>query len=173
MTRRRVVSQPELELWRHATRDVTPLDSITPPGTGPSRRRPRRPPRTISEPPLPPASSPPASAPFNRAWRKRVSRGEIEIAAVLDLHGLTEDAAHQRLYRFILARAGGEERLLLVITGKGRGGEGLLRRRLPEWLASSDLAGFVAGAFPAHVRHGGAGAFYVVLRRRRSSAAKP
>ncbi|RIK94843.1 MAG: DNA mismatch repair protein MutS [Proteobacteria bacterium] len=171
MTRRRVVSQPELELWRHATQDVTPLNNMTPPHAAPARRRPRRPSATAQA--LPSSAAPPATAPFNRAWRKRVARGELEIAAVLDLHGLTEVAAHERLRRFIQARAGGEERIMLVITGKGRGGEGLLRRRLPEWLASSALAGMVAGAFPAHVRHGGAGAFYVVLRRRRAAEAIP
>lgn len=173
MTRRRVLSEDERELWRHATREVTPLNNMTPPPAAPSRRRTRRPSATVSAQAMPSSAAPPATAPFNRAWRKMVARGELEIAAVLDLHGLTEVAAHQRLRRFIQSRAGGEERIMLVITGKGRGGEGLLRRRLPEWLASSDLAGLVAGAFPAHSRHGGAGAFYVVLRRRRAVAAKP
>ncbi|MEL6664227.1 MAG: Smr/MutS family protein [Pseudomonadota bacterium] len=52
-----------------------------------------------------------------------------------------------------------------MITGKGRGGEGVLRRNFLEWLSSGRASPHVSGYAPAHARHGGGGAFYVFLRR--------
>jgi DNA-nicking Smr family endonuclease len=58
---------------------------------------------------------------------------------------------------------------VIVITGKDRGGEeGLLKRRLPHWLNAPDLRADIAGFAQAHRRHGGAGAFYVFLKRARA-----
>jgi DNA-nicking Smr family endonuclease len=56
-------------------------------------------------------------------------------------------------------------RAILVITGKGALGDGILRRRVPEWLASAPLREAVAGLAEAHRRHGGGGALYVALKR--------
>jgi DNA-nicking Smr family endonuclease len=62
---------------------------------------------------------------------------------------------------------------VLVVTGKGGGGtgaprgEGVLRRDAPRWLGVPPMAQLVVGVFEAHVRHGGAGALYVYLRKRR------
>src|SRR5690606_29499688 len=68
MTRRRVLSEDERELWRHATREVTPLNNMTPPPAAPTRRRTRRPSATVSAQAMPSSAVPPATAPFNRAW---------------------------------------------------------------------------------------------------------
>jgi DNA-nicking Smr family endonuclease len=99
---------------------------------------------------------------------KRVRRGRLEIDGRLDLHGLTQDEARAALSGFLerLSASGG--RCGLVITGKGRsGGEGVLRRRLPEWLGEPGLARLVSGYAPAHARHGGDGAWYLFIRTRR------
>jgi DNA-nicking Smr family endonuclease len=57
---------------------------------------------------------------------------------------------------------------VLVITGKGRDQEqGILRRQVPLWLEASDFRGLVVGFDTAHSGHGGAGALYVRLRRKR------
>jgi DNA-nicking Smr family endonuclease len=53
-----------------------------------------------------------------------------------------------------------------VITGKGALGDGVLRRRVPEWLAEAPLRSLIAGISEAHRRHGGGGALYVAIRRR-------
>jgi DNA-nicking Smr family endonuclease len=47
----------------------------------------------------------------------------------------------------------------------GRAGEGVLKRRLPEWLSEPDIRPLVSGFAPAHRVHGGAGAFYVFIKR--------
>ncbi|MBC7769162.1 MAG: Smr/MutS family protein [Phycisphaerales bacterium] len=114
----------------------------------------------------PPAKTPP---PQNRANEKRVRRGKLEIGATFDLHGHTQDDAEAALIRFLhRARARGES-TVIVVTGRGRGGEGVLKRRLPEWLGAGDLRGVVSGYAPAHRAHGGAGAFYVFLKRPRET----
>ncbi len=65
---------------------------------------------------------------------------------------------------------------MLVITGKGApGGErgpdgaerGVLRRMVPHWLAAADMRAVVVGFEEASRGHGGAGALYVRIRRRR------
>ena len=79
----------------------------------------------------------------------------------MDLHSdITDDGAYRALIRFFVQCQGQGMRLVLVITGKG----GILRSALPLWLGQSDLRPLVAGLREAHARHGGGGAFYVLLR---------
>lgn len=96
----------------------------------------------------------------------RISREREEIGGRLDLHGLSQDRARGTLEAF-LGRAWADGwRAVLVITGKGVQGDGVLRRRAPEWLGAPHLAHIVAGVSPAHRRHGGDGALYVALKRK-------
>lgn len=104
------------------------------------------------------------SAPDDLSGQRRVRRGQHEIDARLDLHGHTQDSAHRELVEFLLWQAGQGARCVLVITGKGRLGVGILRARLFDWIADPQLRPFIAGYAQAHARHGGAGATYVFLR---------
>jgi DNA-nicking Smr family endonuclease len=106
--------------------------------------------------------------------RRRLTRGQLEIDATIDLHGMRQGEARAALQRFLLARLDRGDRTLLVITGKGlqsRDGDrierGVLRSMLPFWLAEATLAPFVAGWDIAARHHGGEGAYYVRLRRAR------
>lgn len=107
-----------------------------------------------------------------------------EVDARLDLHGLTQAAAHHRLRLFLLEAQALGHGVVLVITGKGdmdtgdmerRGGphfgegRGVLRRAVPLWLAEPDLRAVVLGFEAAGRRHGGEGALYVRIRRRRGA----
>ena len=94
-------------------------------------------------------------------------RGDVEIGATLDLHGHTQDAALSALAHFLHRAHKRGDRAVIVVTGAGRGGEGVLKRMLPTWLATRDIRPLVAGYAPAHRSHGGAGAFYVFLKRAR------
>jgi DNA-nicking Smr family endonuclease len=104
---------------------------------------------------------------------RKLGRGRLEPQARLDLHGMTSDRAHAALGGFVARSRDAGLRCVLVVTGKGRGegggarGEGVLRREAPRWLATPPLAQMVVGVFEAHARHGGGGALYVYLRRRR------
>jgi DNA-nicking Smr family endonuclease len=101
--------------------------------------------------------------------RHRISKERDPIGARLDLHGLTQDRARGVLEAF-LARAWDEGyRAVLVITGKGVQGDGILKRRTPEWLAAPHLAHIVAGISDAARHHGGEGALYVALKRKARS----
>jgi len=97
---------------------------------------------------------------------RRLTRERDLLGPRLDLHGLDQDQARARLTDF-LGRARDEGwRAVLVITGKGSRGDGILRRMTPEWLAAPGLRDLVAGVSEAHRRHGGQGALYVALKRR-------
>jgi len=106
----------------------------------------------------------------------RLKRGKLVPEARLDLHGMTLNRAHPILNRFILDAHASGMRLVLVITGKGKdrdtGGPiperlGILRHQVPQWLHSGALHGAVLQIVEAHKKHGGGGAWYVYLRRRR------
>ncbi len=94
-------------------------------------------------------------------------RGKLEFGATLDLHGHTQDSAPKALAQFVHAARARGETTIIVVTGMGRAGEGVLKRRLPEWLAAPQLRPFVSGIAQAHRSHGGAGAYYVFLKRAR------
>ena len=90
------------------------------------------------------------------------------MAARIDLHGMTHDRARAALTAFLARAQADGWRSALVITGKGYGGDGLLKRLAPEWLAAPPLRERIAGVSQAHRRHGGDGALYVALRKART-----
>lgn len=110
---------------------------------------------------------------------KSIRRGRIEIDARIDLHGMTQTRAHETLVRFVQRSAAQHLRCVLVITGKGgrrsdeddpyaNFGAGVLRVQLPHWLEAPELASLVISSGPAAPQHGGDGARYVLLRRKRT-----
>ena len=116
---------------------------------------------------LPPVTRPPNPAPvtFPKRAERRLRQGEVVLEAQLDLHGLTQEKAYTSLQSFIPAQARQGRRVLLVITGKGREGVSVLRANFPRWCAEPALAAFITTLRPAAPRHGGNGAWYVILKR--------
>jgi DNA-nicking Smr family endonuclease len=190
MARRRRLSPEERRLWEQVTATATPLRA---PSVSADEPRPASadPPSAASSRPMPPeparpranaASAPdPQAAPargqpqMDRRRFERLRRGRLDPEARLDLHGMNLERAHAALTGFVLDAAARDLRLLLVITGKGREPEarawpqrhGMLRHSVPHWLAAPALAGRIPQVAPAHQRHGGGGAYYIYLRRRR------
>ncbi|MBD3770144.1 MAG: Smr/MutS family protein [Rhodobacterales bacterium] len=120
--------------------------------------------------PAPPAKPAPAApktpaVPQNRANEKRVRRGKLELAGRFDLHGHTQITADAALPEFLSRKQAEGARCVLIITGKGRGGEGVLRRNFLRWLEMPAARLLVSGYSEAHARHGGSGAWYVFLRQ--------
>jgi DNA-nicking Smr family endonuclease len=177
-SRLRRLSDEEINLWLTVTKSVTPRKEAV----LPTPARPPAPPvPEMASPAIPPAAQlavPPAGrgtllprlAPIERKLRQRLSRGQAEVDAVIDLHGLTQQEAYSALHRFLHRAQGGGARLVLVVTGKGSsddyGGTGVLRRSVPHWLRAPDWRSLIVGFEEASRPHGGAGALYVRLRRR-------
>lgn len=108
----------------------------------------------------------------------RLDRGLIAPDATLDLHGMTQTAAHRALQHFLRGARERDNRLIVVVTGKGNprapdaalwteSPHGVLKEMVPRWLAEPGLKQWVARVQPAHIRHGGGGALYVYLRKTR------
>lgn len=186
MTRRpRRPTAEEIELWGRVAETVTPLGPQPTPAAAteaedtaktPPKPRAKRPAvaTPIVPPPPPPAKGPPALATMDKRSRSRISRGVTAIDGRIDLHGLTQAAAEARLKRFLREAQEGGAKIVLVITGKGgdaSGGDdgerGILRRMTPHWLSSPSLRDVVVGFEEAARGHGGSGALYVRIRRRR------
>ncbi|MDF3024599.1 MAG: hypothetical protein K0R10_1960 [Alphaproteobacteria bacterium] len=163
------------ELWQRVAASVRPLRKkpVTPkaelPKAKPSRAKipvktpeiapaPLRAPRNM---PLPPA---PVKA-FDKGEEQKLRKGPDSLDGRIDLHGMTQAEAYAALHRFIRASAKAGRRTLLVITGKGRVGGGVLRRQLPLWLEDGELRGLVLAFTPAKQKDGGDGAFYIKLRK--------
>jgi DNA-nicking Smr family endonuclease len=170
----RRLKEEDRQLWRDAMRGVKPLRRAHPGAEEPSSF-PRQ--RDSSTTDIPLALGPrfrgdddkatTALAVLDRRMLLRIKRGEMAIDARLDLHGMTQAAAHRALARFIIEAAGDGARMALVITGKGRGGEGILRAAVPRWLNEPALRAQIVAIAPAPPQLGGSGALCVRLRRSR------
>jgi DNA-nicking Smr family endonuclease len=172
-------------IWQAAMRDVRPLprrkSATTPappaPSPAPSKKAKStdRPPAAFRPRPAPP---PPAAVPdishgraagIDRRSAERLSRGRLPIEGRLDLHGMTQAAASVRLEEFLARAQSAGKRCVLVITGKGLAGGGILREQVPRWLNQSPNRGRVLAFDYAQAQHGGMGALYVLLKRRRDT----
>jgi DNA-nicking Smr family endonuclease len=104
-------------------------------------------------------------------------RGKKAVDSVIDLHGMRQDEAHFALIRFLHRAQASGYAVVLVVTGKGGAPSahglfeerGVLRRMVPHWLRLPDLRSLVVGFEEASPQHGGSGALYVRLRRRRGA----
>jgi DNA-nicking Smr family endonuclease len=179
----RRLSQDEHSLWQGVTRAIAPLRKrVAPPeieneksDDKPASRKPQRVVTVAAPPPKPKA---PAPTPLDRRLKQKIARGNQSIDARLDLHGMTQAQAHAALSRFLRASQAKGATVVLVITGKGmkdlgdprnaeEGGRGVLKRMVPMWLKLPELSGYVVGFGDASKGHGGEGALYVRLRKRR------
>lgn len=98
--------------------------------------------------------------------KNKLAKGRLEITGRIDLHGLTQDEAYMLLLSFLHRAYASDQRYVLVITGKGSTGEGVLRRVVPKWFSTSPFRGLVGSFEDAARHHGGHGALYVRLRKR-------
>ncbi len=187
-TPNRPLSEEERDLWRRTTKAFKPLDEnrlqrLEDPAPPPSKSDLMRQSAPVkSGAMMRDVASSKRTTPADRGTEKKVRRGRVEIEARIDLHGLTTKRARADLLAFLKrARAKGL-RQVLVITGKGAGARaldqrrfepwnpeeralpGVLRRSITHWMDDPAFAVIVSGYAESHRRHGGSGAFYVMLR---------
>lgn len=192
----RSLTEDEAALWADVMRDAQVLDPAArrrsadapvPPtvASRPDDTVPRKPsePNAVernapaSRRPVPAAPSPGTGT--DRRTQVRLRRGQLEIDARIDLHGRTQQQARAALETFLASSAARGHRCVLVITGKGspRAAEeagfmpdrerGVLREQVPRWLALAPMAQHVVTWQPAARQHGGSGALYILVRRKK------
>lgn len=128
----------------------------------------------------PPATAPRRSTPgpvatLDTSWERRIRSGTLSPDMSIDLHGHSLSAAHARLNRTLADAIAADARILLVVTGKPRPTgsamdqrtRGAIRAEIGHWLESSPHADRIASVRVAHPRHGGDGAIYLILRRKK------
>ena len=173
MSRQRRPSAAELALWHRVMAETAPS----------SERQPLRPPSSPPAPPARPAAARPREVVVARAHTRaldpqrpvdldrrswlRLKRGHVDLDQRLDLHGQTQERAHQLLRACVAAAQARGCRCILVVTGKGLESGGILRHMVPRWLNEEPNRARVVAFCPAQPRHGGSGALYVLIRRRR------
>ncbi|HVB88716.1 MAG TPA: Smr/MutS family protein [Beijerinckiaceae bacterium] len=178
----RRLTEEEAALWRQVTRVVAPR----------SGGRTKEPAAQDAEAPLEPARPAPAVKPrvapkprtlpaptqIEAPLRRRLARGTAQVDDVLDLHGFNQHAAQDALIAFLLRNQALGSKLVLIVTGKGRSSgarmnasEGVLHRSAPLWLQAPALRAVVVGFEEASAKHGGSGALYVRIRKRRDGSA--
>jgi len=184
---KRRLTLEELALWEHVTAAIAPrrkraaAKPVASPvaakaGLVPTAKR-----KTVAvktDPKIEPKTGfAPAPDPFAapRLDGKRAQqflKGQIEIDGRIDLHGLTLDLAHKALAGFLMQARCRGHRMVLVVTGKGAGPKGgnagALKRLVPMWLSGPPFETLLAGLATAQPRHGGEGALYLYLRRKRA-----
>lgn len=192
--KRRKPDPDDLALWQAATREAKPIKRrpglrksateaakpvVTPKIAATSvPAKPTKPPvlkRAVARPvaPAPKKTEPQhlergKSPGVDKRQAERLKRGRTPIDARLDLHGMTQDAAHKRLTIFIENAVASEKRAIVVVTGKGfKEGSGVLRAAVPHWLNEPRLRPHILTFEYAQPKDGGMGALYILLRKRR------
>lgn len=162
----------DLHLWRLVAATVRPFPGRAAPAPAPpnapaAERSPSsRTPGPLTTPAVPARPTHRPARDIEPGRLNRLASGRMALEGRLDLHGMSQDHARAALAAVVLRGHAEGRRAILVITGKGASGDGVLRRRVPEWLAEPPLRPLIAGLTQAHRRHGGAGALYVTLKRR-------
>lgn len=180
--RTRQLSSEERRLWSHVARHVKPMKGKALPPEPPEEKPDAMAAPLIGSPPPnapPPPQKPslPPLAPVERRTLLALRRGRKEVDSVIDLHGMRQEAAHGALLNFLHRAQGSGHAVVLVITGKGGAAagagifeeRGVLRRMVPHWLRLPDVRSLVVGFEEASPQHGGSGALYVRLRRKRGA----
>ena len=177
----RHLSPDEQALWDKVVASVRPLHhpAAAPPPPAeltpePPKAAPASPgPRSRSAKTLPPPPPPAPGTTLDGSWDRRLSRGLVQPDAHLDLHGQNLATAYALLDDRLEQAIDTGARVLLLITGKPPTdknrpvGRGAIRAAVGDWLHASRHAPAIAAVRGAHPRHGGAGALYIILRRKR------
>ena len=176
----RGLSPEEQALWAKVAETIRPLSrdplprteaTAAPPSSPmppPIARKPKGPaPRA----PAPPARPKPTIAnTLDASWDRRLRSGAVQPDRIVDLHGHDLEQAWQAIDRALEQGLVNRERVLLLITGHARPGappvqRGRIRAAVNDWLSASRHRERIAAVRGAHIRHGGGGSLYVILRR--------
>ena len=104
----------------------------------------------------------------NRAVAEKLHRGEFSIQGHIDLHGLSVETAQEVFEDFLKQSIADGKRMVLVIHGRGLSSlaEPILKTNVFKWLTTGRWRKWVMAFASARLCDGGAGATYVLLRKR-------
>ena len=175
--KKRDLSDDEKELWKEFSKSTEPLPHQNQKNqkTAPGKKKPinsvnlkdekkhyiggKKSPAHVDKAPVSSVLS------MDSKLHTKMRQGKIRPDAKLDLHGLNLSQAQPILTKFVLDA-----------HGKGRNTEdhdiipkrkGILKANVPNWLSMEPLSSKILQITNAHVKHGGGGAFYVYLRKKR------
>lgn len=181
----RKLSREEAALWARLAQTVAPLDgkvqpplpdvSVPPPPKELPAKKPASAKPARTAPPRAAAAMPSIAHGLDAGWDRKLARGLADPDFTLDLHGCTLDSAHGRLLHGLTQAKAMGARMVLLVTGKSRpvdpadrtSKRGAIRAKVIDWLAASDHGSDIAAIRGAHRRHGGQGALYIIMKRRR------
>jgi DNA-nicking Smr family endonuclease len=169
----RIFALPDHALWDDVAQTISPLRKSSKAARA-AKAKPVTPiaPWSMAARPLAAAApsfiqrSAPPLASFERRLAQKLSRGQMEPEASLDLHGDGLEIARMRLLQFLTREQQNGTRLVLVVTVKGDSPyarhtlhglrsfiaperQGRLRREVPEWLNEAIFRSHVVGYQPA------------------------
>lgn len=94
---------------------------------------------------------------------RNLKKGQYNIEAKLDLHGMTVEKAKKAVDHFLLKCLHKQLKVVLIVHGKGRSsGMPVLKNKLNHWLRTLPNVLAFCSASPGH---GNRGAMYVLLKR--------
>ncbi|MPS67829.1 MAG: DNA mismatch repair protein MutS [Novosphingobium sp.] len=185
----RRLSAEEAEIWAQVARTVTPLEKRRPVPVAPvsvpkpvvavtaapAKKVKGRIPAPLPPRPAPVKAKPDVPVNLDGSWEKRIFKGTLAPDFSLDLHGSNLDQAYVRLMHGLMQAKAMGARVVLIVTGKPRPvdaadrgtARGAIRAKITDWLAASEHAHDIVAIRGAHRRHGGQGAIYVVLKKRK------
>ncbi|HET9146507.1 MAG TPA: Smr/MutS family protein, partial [Acetobacteraceae bacterium] len=102
---------------------------------------------------------------LDRSTWLRLKAGKIAPDRKLDLHGMTAARGHHAVLAVLTDAARSGLRCVEIVTGRGSGEGGVLRRELPFWLNLPDLRPLILAVSYPHAAN--QGAVRVLLRRMR------
>jgi len=105
----------------------------------------------------------------------KLRRGDFSVQAHCDLHGMTTASARQAVERFILSSVIKGLRCVLIIHGRGLNSRNqipILKQNMSSWLKRGRLKHLVLAFATAQPCDGGAGAIYVLLRKKSASGCR-
>lgn len=92
---------------------------------------------------------------------RNLRKGQYTVEAVLDLHGMTISEASVAVSHFLQQCISSEIRVVLIIHGKGKNEQPILKNKLNHWLRSITA---VLAFCSASSTHGSRGAMYILLK---------
>jgi len=104
---------------------------------------------------------------------KKLKKGDFSYQDYIDLHGCKREEAQERVDRFVKRSFARKLRCILIVSGRGlnsRERQPVLKQELVRWLTHAPLRRMVLAFASARSYDGGAGAFYVLLRRKEQKA---